>query len=479
MSDEKKGLGLFVKSKTAKAAGGAPSAMPGKPKDVQKRWMYVGLGAIGLVVASTTIFGDKKSPIQQAEEAAKAKKPAVMVNVNPKGAEEAQFENKFGSDLARVQTTVEDLRKQAEAKDREIAKLKEEAEKKAASPAGAASSAMPTPPSGIVPPPSNTLDPLTPPKAVAPPAPPIPPVLPTAPRQSQGTPEVPPSMSAGAMPSIPPTTAMQGADPMIFDAPARAGRSGQALDASDPPTATGSRGGVKARVDYRRNDNAGLLPAGAFAPVALLNGLDAGTSSATQSNPLPVLMNVTDQATLPGAAKYRLKNCFVLGTGYGDLSAERVYIRFSRLSCIDKADKLVLSQEVAGYVVDSDGKLGMRGMVTDRQGAKLGKAMIAGFAQGLAGALGSAQSTVSSNLTTGSTTSTINGGAALRASGLAGAQTAASQLAEFYLREAQSIFPVITVDAGRTGTIVFSGSTALNWGQGEGQYVQNVQPTNN
>jgi conjugal transfer pilus assembly protein TraB len=146
------------------------------------------------------------------------------------------------------------------------------------------------------------------------------------------------------------------------------------------------------------------------------------------------------------------------------------------LSCVDKSDRLILSQEVQGYLVDSDGKLGLRGMITDRQGAKVGKALLAGFAQGLAGALGTAQSSVTQNSTLGTSTSAITGDAALRAAGLSGAQTAASQLAQFYLKEAQAIFPVITVDAGRTGTIVFSASAALSWSDGDSQYVQQVTP---
>jgi conjugal transfer pilus assembly protein TraB len=231
---------------------------------------------------------------------------------------------------------------------------------------------------------------------------------------------------------------------------------------------------VKSTVQYKKNPYNGFLPAGAFASVVLLNGLDAGTSSATQANPMPVLMNITDQATLPGSARYMLKSCFVLGTGYGDLSAERVYVRFSRLSCLDKQDRLVLSADVAGYLVDSDGKIGLRGKVLDRQGAKLGKALLAGFAQGLSGALGQAQGVVTS--TAAGMTSAIGGDAALRASGLSGAQSAAQQLAQFYLKEAQGIFPVISIDTGRTATIVFTDNASLVWSTGDTQYVKDVRP---
>jgi conjugal transfer pilus assembly protein TraB len=72
--------------------------------------------------------------------------------------------------------------------------------------------------------------------------------------------------------------------------------------------------------------------------------------------------------------------------------------------------------------------------------------------------------------------SSLTGGDALRASGLSGAQSAANQLAQFYLKEAQSMFPVIDVDVGRTATIVFTEGTGLIWGQGDGLYVKEVKP---
>src|SRR5690606_13349371 len=127
--------------------------------------------------------------------------------------------------------------------------------------------------------------------SLGPAVPPPPPFAPTA----------PPSLN-----NLPAPEMMQEpvAEPMVFEL----SKSQEGIDPSLPT--------VDAQTKYRKNDSAGMLPAGAFAPVVLLNGLDAGTSAATQSNPMPVLMTVTDQATLPGAARFRLKSCFVLGNGY-------------------------------------------------------------------------------------------------------------------------------------------------------------------
>lgn len=465
MSDEKKsGLGLFINKKSGSTPKSSPPLAGGKPKDVKKRWLYVGVGLVGVIVVTSTLFStqDEKRPVSR------KKSDDATINVVPPNADKAAFESRFSRDQERVQGEVVELRAQLERQAKVIEDMK--------AGKGTGARVPESLPEGIVPPPSHdksdntgglgALGGMTPP-----PAPPLPPT----PTRTPSVPSAGPTLTA--VPGAPIPGDNSGAA-MVFEAPGEdSGGSG-----------ANGEGGVTARTTYKKNTNAGMLPAGAFATVALLNGLDAGTSAATQSNPMPVLMNVANHATLPGAAKYRLKNCFVLGTGYGDLSAERVYIRFSRLSCVDKKDKLVLSQEVAGYVVDSDGKLGMRGLVTDRQGAKLGKSLLAGFAQGLASALGQAQGVYAGEITGTGTTSingvtttgsaALNGSSALRASGLGGAQVAASQLAEFYLKEAQSIFPVISIDAGRTGTIVFSASASLNWADSENQYVKSVTPVN-
>jgi conjugal transfer pilus assembly protein TraB len=459
MSNEKQGLGLFINKKASAKPAAAAADRPAagslaKPKNVKQRWMLVGGGAaILFVIGSSFLSGNNQSaPAPEKKKSI----DASTISVNPPNADKASFESQWSVKFAALNQQVQQLNSQVQAKSKTIEELQQEANKLKME-KGAGTPQQVLPPGVVAPPsmnPAGNSGGLS--STVTPPPPPP---LPTG----LGV-RLPAPSSSGAIPNLAPD--LPAATPKVFAAPPLQASSAAGMDA------------VSTKTRYEKNPAAGMVPAGAFAPVALLNGVDAGTSATTQSNPLPVLMRVTDQATLPGSARYQLKSCFVLGTAYGDLSAERVYVRFSRLSCVDKSDKLILSQNVSGYLVDSDGKLGLRGVVTDRQGAKLGKALLAGFAQGLAGALGQAQSSVLSNLSTGTTTSTIGGSAALRSSGLTGAQTAASQLAQFYLQEAQSVFPVITVDAGRTGTIVFTDSVSLNWENASSKYIKTVKPSN-
>ena len=454
MSDtNKSGLGVFLNKKPKDAAGAG--ALAG-PKDVKKRWLYVALGFGGLVmVASTMMSDDKKAPPP-------VKKESGTIDVTPKNMADKTLRALTVSDIAQNREQITQMSQEMQRMQEEMRALREKASQ----------APQTSTPAGVVPPPvmpgsaasgttggmppSNTLPQMVPP--------PMPPAIP-APSKSSG---VPPA-GAGSLdaPSV--------NEPMVFK-PEKKADGGGSLGSSLTNAAAQLGDSVKAKVNYKKNANAGQMPAGSFAPAVLLNGLDAGTSNMTRTNPQPVLLNIQDHATLPGAAKYQLRSCFILTSGYGDLSAERVYLRLARLSCVDKQNRLVLSTPVEGYVVDSDNNLGLRGTVNNRQGALLGKAMLAGFAQGLSNAMGSAQSSVTSSAF--GTTSTMMGDQALRSAGLQGAQNAAGQLAQFYLREAESIFPVITVNGGRTATIVFTQDLQLTWGNTDSQYVKDVQPDN-
>jgi conjugal transfer pilus assembly protein TraB len=432
MSDELKEGGLFVDTKPAAAR---PVGTPAK-KDVKKRWVLVMCCVGGFALVVSTLLSDKAPlPVKKEEQ-------TPMINVTP-NVDERSWQVRSQADIQNMKTENDRLRN-------DIHTLRIEIEKIKNAPPVVVKQPAPSVPSGVVPPPSS--DSGVPPLTQAPvPPPPMP--LGSSTSNIPKPPAVPPPFSD------------------VFDAPAA-----EPL-VFTPGKRTGADGPeVGARIEYKKNANSGLMTAGAFAPVVLLNGVDAGTSSGSRSNPQPLLMRVQDHAILPGAAKYSLRSCFLLGSGYGELSAERVYIRLARLSCVDKSDRLVLSVDVQGYVVDSDNTLGMRGKVTNRQGARLGKALLAGFAQGLSGALSGAQGTVSSSVL-GNTTS-ITGDEALRASGLSGASTAAGQLADFYLKEAQSIFPIISIEGGRDAYVVFTEDVKLSWGNVDAQFIRNVTPDN-
>lgn len=205
------------------------------------------------------------------------------------------------------------------------------------------------------------------------------------------------------------------------------------------------------------------LPAGSFARVTLITGADFGAGRQTQSNPQPSLMRLQSDATLPGMAFYKLKDCFAIANGYGELSSERAYMQVSRLSCIQERTGKVMETSILGYIADSDGKLGMRGVVQRRSGMLLGKALLAGFADGAAKIMTTTAQNAQQVITGSGVVSTVDPDTAGRAALWAGASSAMSKLADQYIKDADSIFPVIEVDAGRNATMIIQQGQELAW----------------
>lgn len=233
----------------------------------------------------------------------------------------------------------------------------------------------------------------------------------------------------------------------------------------------------------KKNPFRGYLPAGSFADVALLSGADVGTAEFTRANPQPFLMRVQSNAVTAGNGRYRLTACFIAGEGFGELSSERVFVRATRLVCMDKDQKLVLEETIKGYMVDSDGTQGLRGEVVRRSGQLIAKALLAGVAQGIAEV---GRAAAQANAT--SITSPLTGGGLQQvdtsidpkklgeAGAFQGASNAAGLLADLYITEAKSMFPVIRVPAGRKGTLVIQEGKSLEWKTYEGLFVVEQVP---
>lgn len=207
-----------------------------------------------------------------------------------------------------------------------------------------------------------------------------------------------------------------------------------------------SQGKFRARDSY--------IPSGTFFRSVLLGGVDAPTGGEAQStSPHPVLMRVTDFAQLPNQFKYNFRECFVTGQAYGDISAERAYIRLQNLSCVG-TDGRAIDIPVKGYVAGEDGKTGVRGTVVTKQGQVLANALFAGVLSGLGNGVSEAFK-VTTDTAFGSSTS-VRGGDQYKAGLASGFGNAADRLAQYYIKLADKVFPVIEINAGRTVDVVLT-----------------------
>ena len=193
------------------------------------------------------------------------------------------------------------------------------------------------------------------------------------------------------------------------------------------------------------------LPSGSFVSGILLSGLDAPAGVSASKEPHPVLIKLSDLAVLPNRFRFDIKDCFIVGEGYGDLSSERAYIRTTTLSCV-KSDGSSVDVPLKGFVAGEDGKVGLRGRVISKQGQFLAKALVAGFAEGLSNVFKLSATTVSTSPL--GTIQSIDPGRALEAGAYGGASRALERLAQHYIDMAERLFPVIEIDAGRKAEVV-------------------------
>jgi conjugal transfer pilus assembly protein TraB len=189
-----------------------------------------------------------------------------------------------------------------------------------------------------------------------------------------------------------------------------------------------------------------------FMEATLLSGLDAPAVGKGEAHPVPVLLRVKAPAVLPNKVKANLKGCFVIAEGLGNLASERADLRLVSLSCIDKKGRAVIDQKIKGFVVDSDGKIGLRGRVVSKMGSILARSLIAGLFSGL----GQAAMMQGYYYYPTSGAQVIKPEEVARTTIASGITQAAANLQKFYLDLASQTIPVVEIQATRNVTLVIS-----------------------
>lgn len=200
------------------------------------------------------------------------------------------------------------------------------------------------------------------------------------------------------------------------------------------------------------------IPAGTFAKAVLLGGVDASTSIQASNDPRPILLRLTDHGNLPRKFRSDICDCHVLAATYGDISSERVYMRLEKLTCVERMSGEVLEMNVTGYVAGEDGRAGLRGIIVDRAGESVRAAAVGGFIGGMANFLAQSNNNpVTYSLQSGlSQNNPLSSADILKQGASKGATTAMEKYADFYIKRAEQMQPVISVEAGRVGDIVFT-----------------------
>ncbi len=202
------------------------------------------------------------------------------------------------------------------------------------------------------------------------------------------------------------------------------------------------------------------IPSGSFVPGVLISGLDAPTATASSRNPHPVLIHLVETSRLPSLRRMDISRCHVTGAGYGQLASERAYVRLERIACVLRSGD-VIDTGIKGYVAGEDGKTGIRGRLVSKQGKILSRGILAGFASGFGEAVQSSNST-SGVVAGGTFTVSHKSSRDLVKTGIGGGTGEAGRLlAEYYLKLAEEVFPVIEIDAGRRVDVIITEGTEL------------------
>jgi conjugal transfer pilus assembly protein TraB len=200
------------------------------------------------------------------------------------------------------------------------------------------------------------------------------------------------------------------------------------------------------------------IPAGSFGQAVMLSGLDAPTGGLAERNPHPVLLELIDNGNLPNSYRHRVKQCRVVGSGTGNISDERAYIRLERLTCVLKNGEVV-SEVATGTVTGEDGKNGLRGNLVTKQGQLIANAFWAGALSGIGDAISQSYTTVATSATGSISTIDPN---KLAETGLAsGLGTTMDKIADWYFKRAEETYPIIEISAGRVVNLFLTEDLAL------------------
>lgn len=217
------------------------------------------------------------------------------------------------------------------------------------------------------------------------------------------------------------------------------------------------------------------LPAGTILSGVLLTGLQAGTGPQAHSNPQIVDIRVKRRAVLPNGIRANFSSCFIIASGYGDMSTRRVYLRSNMLSCVRRRGGKVITAPIKAEV-ESGGLLGVPGKVISHQGPVILKSLLAGIFSGLGNAV---QPTSVQGLDLNPTSGSAAGFQAFNPaymgeSALAGGiSTPAGEISKFYLHEAESLLPTIQINPGvAVDLFLVSGASIHTNGETPGQLAE-------
>lgn len=200
-------------------------------------------------------------------------------------------------------------------------------------------------------------------------------------------------------------------------------------------------------------DRKNYIPETSYVTGILVGGIAVSTSVGSASAPVPVLIRITDRGNLPVNFDVNLTDCRILGSSYGDLSSERAVIRAESLVCNQREEVIVT--KIAGIIYGDDGMNGIKGRVIDMSSKHLKNAalgsMISAFGNTIKNEADTTISPFGSIMSKRRTTSQN-----IRENSLKGVGNAAEKIADYYIKQAENMSPILQIPGGTKVDVVFT-----------------------
>lgn len=208
------------------------------------------------------------------------------------------------------------------------------------------------------------------------------------------------------------------------------------------------------------------IPPGTTVRAVMISSVDAPIGAYSSSDPQPIKLQILDDGHLPKNVRAKLKGGIIIGSAYGDLSSERLYIRIERLTQVKPSGDFI-ETAVTGFITGEDGKYGVRGTVVDKSSKLVKNAAISGVFSGINSYF---QAYASSRwgcygypgcFPDDSCSNRDLAYGLASQGGTSGMESAFNTLTDYYIRRAEFIKPVLQVNAGRIVDITFTLSTDI------------------
>ncbi|BFD45511.1 MAG: hypothetical protein DMENIID0002_01570 [Rickettsia endosymbiont of Sergentomyia squamirostris] len=223
------------------------------------------------------------------------------------------------------------------------------------------------------------------------------------------------------------------------------------------PPARKKLGYIKRVGGILKKDVKDYITTGSFARAVLLTGMVVGTGTSAADTPEPIVLRLVDHAIFSkGYLTQQIKEAIAIGSCTGNISSERARCRLESVSLVNRNNQIIEKHQVEGWLIGEDGRNGIKGVVVDKSSDVARMAVLSGMLSGI--------SQFFQNQATNGVfpISPITGQQhalkakdSLKAGTFAGVGNALEKFADYAIKRADQMSPVIVVGSGRVVDVVF------------------------